>query len=810
MRVLTYCERSPPSGDILIQKPNIRARSAAPDRERLAGSLATLGVYQRDILLGAIARIAKELLRTSDMERSIPKMLEDIGHAANLDRVHLLSVDPAGAIDVGRIIGHHWWSSAGISTPAMFHDARGRTMVEVGLVSWLPRLMAGEIITGHARNFEEPVRKFFEFGGIKSTVAVPVSVEGQWWGFIGFDACCSEREWSPGEIDTLKTLAALVSAAVIHTRSLQKLSDAHRIVENSPTILYRLSPKKPFELTYLSQNIRRYGYEADELLASPSSWLQHIDSEQHPTIAADIMSLVEGKTDSTLIEFRLMKADGSYAWLEGRGYPIRDEEHRLVAIEGILTDITERKSAGEKIAALARTDFLTGLANRAAFIERLQLAFARSQRGANPFAVHYLDLDHFKDVNDTLGHPAGDALLRAVADRIQSCVRETDLVARFGGDEFAVLQDDIADAVSVETLATKIGDCLAAPFSIDGNQVHTTASIGVVPYCADVEAPEAMMSKADLALYRAKNEGRNQFRFHIAELDRQLRERMMIASDLHLAIERNEFELYYQPQVDLASGRTVGLEALIRWNHPKRGLLLPSSFIPTAETTGSILPIGQWVIDQACRQIGLWRDQGVVAPLVAVNISAAQFKGASDLDRIVAESLARFGVAPSALELELTESVLMETTQKHKGSLERLRQLGVQLAIDDFGTGYSSLSYLRRFPFDRIKIDKSFIDDLATQNEGIEIVRAIVTLANGLGMSTIAEGVESAVQVDKLRELGCDQIQGYVFSPPRPAADVAGLLARKLEHAENGGGVADNSGRFSAKPPPCSPWSFAS
>jgi EAL domain-containing protein (putative c-di-GMP-specific phosphodiesterase class I) len=272
----------------------------------------------------------------------------------------------------------------------------------------------------------------------------------------------------------------------------------------------------------------------------------------------------------------------------------------------------------------------------------------------------------------------------------------------------------------------------------------------------------------------------------------------MIAADLRLAIERDEFELYYQPQVDLASGGIVGLEALIRWNHPTRGLQLPSVFIPIAETTGSILPIGQWVIEQACRQIELWRDHGITPPVVAVNISAAQLKGASDMDRVVAESLTRFGVAPCALELELTESVLMETTQKYKGSLERLRRLGVRLAIDDFGTGYSSMSYLRRFPFDRIKIDKSFIDDLATQNDSIEIVRAIVTLAKALGMSTIAEGVESAVQVDKLRELGCDQIQGYVFSPPRPAADVVRLFEQKLERPNIGAVVAENTKKVSA------------
>jgi len=757
------------------------ARSMTPDRERLAGSLAILEAHRRGIFLEAIARSAQELLRTSDMTRSVPKVLEQIGHSTNVDRVHMLAVDPAESIDEGLIIDHILWSAAGISTPAIFNDARGLTMAEVGLKSWVPMLMRGMSVVGHARNFEEPVRRFFEFGGVKSAVAVPVFAEDRWWGFIGFDDCHSEREWSPSEIDTLKTLAELVGAAVGQTRSLRKLADANRIVENSSTVLYRLSAQKPFELIYLSQNVRRYGYEADKLLTSPNSWMPLIDSEQHPAIAADIISLVEGKTDSTLIELHLKKPDGSHAWLEGRGYPVRDEERRLVTIEGILTDITERKSVEDKIAALARKDLLTGLANRVAFIEQLQLAFARARRGASPFAVHYLDLDNFKDVNDTQGHSVGDALLRAVADRLRSCVRETDVVARFGGDEFALLQDDIADMSSIEVLATKIGHSLAAPFTIDGNQMHTTVSIGVVPYCANGETPETMMMKADLALYRAKNEGRNQFRFHEAELDRQVRERVMIGQDLVLAIERNEFELYYQPQVELASGGVVGLEALIRWNHPTRGLLPPSFFIPIAEITGSILPIGQWVIEQACRQIGLWRDQGMVPPLMAVNVSAAQFKLASDLERIVAESLARFGVAPRTLELELTESVLMETTQKHNEVLERLRRLGVRLAIDDFGTGYSSLNYLRRFPFDSIKIDKSFVDDVATQNESIEIVRAIVTLARGLGMSTIAEGVESAVQIDKLRELGCDQIQGYVFSPPRPAADVARLLARKLE-----------------------------
>ena len=320
--------------------------------------------------------------------------------------------------------------------------------------------------------------------------------------------------------------------------------------------------------------------------------------------------------------------------------------------------------------------------------------------------MHYLDLDHFKDVNDTLGHPVGDKLLQSVAERLKSCVRETDMVARFGGDEFAVLQDGIEDTANIETLAAKIGEVIAAPFSIDGNQVQATASIGIVPYRGDIADVDAMMMKADLALYRAKNEGRNQFRFHVAELDEQTRQRMIIGEELRHAIERGEFELFYQPQVALKSGSIVGLEALIRWNHPKRGLMLPAAFIPIAETTGSIVPIGEWVIEQACRQIKAWSDLGVAPPIVGVNLSGAQFKLASQLDQIVAENLARYSIAPERLELELTESVLIETTQRHGEAFERLRKIGVRLAIDDFGTGYSSLDYLRSFRVSRLKIDR--------------------------------------------------------------------------------------------------------
>ncbi len=444
--------------------------------------------------------------------------------------------------------------------------------------------------------------------------------------------------------------------------------------------------------------------------------------------------------------------------------------------------ITARKRAEQKIVELARTDALTGLANRVAFLDRLQFAFARARRGAHSFAVLYLDLDHFKDVNDTLGHPAGDTLLKVVADRLRACVRETDMVARFGGDEFAVLQEDMTD---IEVLTVRqilaASASAAASLSIDDNQIHTCASVGVVPYRRDITDPEAMMTKADLALYRAKTEGRDRFRFHIRELDHEVRERVTISEGLRLAVEKDELELYYQPQVELVSGRVVGLEALLRWNHPALGLLAPDKFIPIAESSGSILQIGRWVIEEVCRQIGVWQKQSILPRIVAANVSAGQFKLDSDLDRVVTEALATYDVAAERLELELTESVLMEATQRHSEEFARLRGVGVRLAIDDFGTGYSSLDYLRSFRVARLKIDGRFVGGVTNNADAATIVRAVIGLAHELGIEVVAEGVETAAQRDFLISAGCKFAQGFLFGRPMPAAAATALLRRHCQ-----------------------------
>jgi diguanylate cyclase (GGDEF)-like protein len=442
------------------------------------------------------------------------------------------------------------------------------------------------------------------------------------------------------------------------------------------------------------------------------------------------------------------------------------------------------EAANQRILELAQTDLLTNLANRRAFLRRLTMAFAASLRGAPPFAVLYLDIDNFKDVNDTLGHAMGDLLLKEVVERLKSAVRPTDLVARFGGDEFAILLPEIAEPATAGELAARIGKLLSAPFSIEDHKLRITSSIGIALYSPEVAGPEAMMVQADLALYGAKDRGRDCYRFHSQDLDLEVHERVRVAEELRVALDHGELELYYQPQVELATGRIIGLEALIRWNHKTRGLLTPASFIPIAERTGAILPLGHWVFEEACRQLKLWRDEGIEPQVLSINVSGVQFKAASELEREVEASLTRWSVNPSNLELELTESVLMEATQRHANTLENLRQLGTKLSIDDFGTGYSSLKYLTQYRVNRLKLAQEFVFRVTVDYRNAAVVRAAIRLANELGLEVIAEGVETEAQARFLMGAGCEQAQGYYFSPPVPALKATELLkAGRVEPA---------------------------
>ena len=448
----------------------------------------------------------------------------------------------------------------------------------------------------------------------------------------------------------------------------------------------------------------------------------------------------------------------------------------LILTGAVVIYIRTSRRYAFRVSELAQIDALTSLANRRAFIERLDAAFAACRRGANPFAILYFDLDHFKDVNDTLGHAIGDALLRQVASRITDATRKNDTVARFGGDEFAILQSDANDIAAAGALAAKVGQILAEPYFIEGNEVHISVSIGISRYAPDVPGPDAMMIQADLALYRAKEDGRNCYRFHSTDLDREMQNRVVIGEELRGALDRNELELHYQPQVELRSGRIVGLEALLRWNHPKRGWISPATFIPIAERTGQIQKLDQWVLDAACRQLRSWQDHGVAPALVGVNFSALHFKGSADLDRDVTECLGKWGIAPGMIEIELTESVLMDITQQHNERLERLRQLGVRIAIDDFGTGYSSLSYLANYPISRMKIAQELVFGVDTDSRSATVVRAAIRMAHELGIEIIAEGVETEGQAKFLLSAGCEHCQGFYFSRPVNAERATELL----------------------------------
>jgi EAL domain-containing protein (putative c-di-GMP-specific phosphodiesterase class I) len=378
----------------------------------------------------------------------------------------------------------------------------------------------------------------------------------------------------------------------------------------------------------------------------------------------------------------------------------------------------------------------------------------------------------------------GDLLLKEVVERLKSAVRPTDLVARFGGDEFAILLPEIAEPATAGELAARIGKLLSAPFSIEDHKLRITSSIGIALYSPEVAGPEAMMVQADLALYGAKDRGRDCYRFHSQDLDLEVHERVRVAEELRVALDHGELELYYQPQVELATGRIIGLEALIRWNHKTRGLLTPASFIPIAERTGAILPLGHWVFEEACRQLKLWRDEGIEPQVLSINVSGVQFKAASELEREVEASLTRWSVNPSNLELELTESVLMEATQRHANTLENLRQLGTKLSIDDFGTGYSSLKYLTQYRVNRLKLAQEFVFRVTVDYRNAAVVRAAIRLANELGLEVIAEGVETEAQARFLMGAGCEQAQGYYFSPPVPALKATELLkAGRVEPA---------------------------
>jgi diguanylate cyclase (GGDEF)-like protein/PAS domain S-box-containing protein len=518
------------------------------------------------------------------------------------------------------------------------------------------------------------------------------------------------------------------------------------------------------EMYGLSRDIVKPGCSLDELIRHQAELGQLVRGSDQAR--ETLLQLDSGKATNFVLETT-----------DGREISVTDQPMSNGGWVSTHEDITERRAVRAQISHMALHDGLTNLPNRVFFHEKLRNRFSHREQDQK-FAVLFFDLDRFKNVNDTLGHQFGDMLLRQVAARVRGCLREGDMLARLGGDEFAILQENVTQPTEMNTLATRLNELIGSPFDLDGHQVVIGVSIGIAVAPVDATDPEHLLKNADLALYRAKTDGRGTYRFFEPEMDALMQKRRALELDLRKALVNGEFELYYQPLINLENGDVSGFEALLRWNHPERGLVSPLEFIALAEETELIVPIGEWVLREACQEAIKWPSN----IRIAVNVSPVQFK--SELALVVISALARSGLNAQRLELEITESVLLFNGESTLATLHQLRALGVRISMDDFGTGYSSLSYLRSFPFDKIKIDRSFVHNLASDEDSMAIIRAVTGLGSSLGIATTGEGVETMEESDYLKSQGCTEAQGYLFSKPRPASEVYEMLSNRSMVAE--------------------------
>jgi len=519
------------------------------------------------------------------------------------------------------------------------------------------------------------------------------------------------------------------------------------------------------------------GLAEGEIGSDPDDWLGRVHPDDHARLSADIAAHVEGRTAQLEVEHRIRHADGTWRTMLLRGVAVRDAAGKATRMAGSQTDITERKQAEEKLLHDALHDGLTGLPNRALFMDRVGQAMAfQARRSDYRFAVLMLDVDRFKTVNESLGHAMGDTLLGSVAKRVWRCVRPGDTVARLSGDEFAVLLEDYAVQEEPRRVADRIIAEMAPPHDLGGTEVFTSASVGIAVGKPEVAKPEDLLRDADVALYRAKDLGRSRSVVYHPSMRTRAREQLQFETDLRRALGRNELRIVFQPIVSLVSGSPTGCEALVEWQHPTRGRIPPAEFIPMAEETGLILPIGNWVLRESCKQAKTWAEARHDAPTVSVNLSARQLLLPEVVDQ-VRSAIADSGIAAAQLRLEVTESIIMENAGPASLLLTQLKALGVHLLLDDFGTGYSSLSYLHNFRFDTLKIDRSFVSRIDTSQKNVEIVRTILSLAHALGMAAVGEGVETEGQAAQLQILKCDSGQGFWFSRALEGRQFAELLA---------------------------------
>jgi diguanylate cyclase (GGDEF)-like protein/PAS domain S-box-containing protein len=528
------------------------------------------------------------------------------------------------------------------------------------------------------------------------------------------------------------------------------------------------------ELNVSPRLLAMLGY-TDDTVPNTYAWLALVHHDDKDRYNQTVTEHLKGKTPHFYCEYRVRGADGSYRWLASRGLTLRNRGGIGYLMAGSASDITERKASEERAHFMAHHDQLTGLGNRLLLADVLSRTLSQARRSQKTVAVLFADIDRFKNVNDSLGHANGDVLLMTLAQRLKEGARDSDTIIRQGGDEFIIVLPDISNVHQAHSVTSKILATIAQPVFIDGHELCVTSSIGVTFFPDDGQTSEELLRNADTAMYRAKEAGGNGVRFYTAAMNDAILQRVYLESGLRHAIEKNQLQLYLQAKIDIASGRLTGCEALLRWCNDEGRWVPPDEFIPVAEDSGLILPIGEWVLEQTIKLLTQWRGEGLRLPQVAINVSARQL-WEPGLTQTILRMLGQAGLSPAQLEIEITESIFVRSDDESLNEIRRLAGAGVHLALDDFGTGYSSLSYLKQLPFDTLKIDRSFIQEIQPgQDGGDAIVAAVIAMARALGLRVVAEGVETPLQLQRLVQLQCDVAQGYLFSRPIPANEFARL-----------------------------------
>ncbi len=732
-------------------------------------------------LLSDISRIRRNANSEAALYRAV---CQTIVHAGGYPLAWIGHAEQDAAHSV-RVVARHGEDGGYLGTARIIWDDAGSGRGPAGSA-----IRTGEplIIRANASRDAESRMNAPPECGYQSVAGLPLRIDGRTEDALVIYAA-TENAFSAEEYLLLQDLADELAHAISALRAAASRSEAEQSLRRSEATLERaqqIAHIGSWEWDFATgaqrwsgETCHLFDCDADEVQPGLRFILKHTHPEDRAHVREQVLLAQSGEVSSVIANFRLIGEEGDTRWIHARA-EVEFHDTGPFRVVGVMQDVSERRHFEEKLAQLASHDALTGLPNRHLLNDRVEQALAHHRYTDRLLALVFVDLDRFKLINDTLGHDAGDQLLKEIAKRLSTCLRDGDTVARQGGDEFVVVLNDLAKAEDAAFVAQKMLDALMPPCYLLGHEVVPAASIGIALYPRDGSTMQELMMSADKAMYGAKQAGRGQYRFFDLEMNRAASDWLEVGSLLHHALERNEFELHYQPKVDFRTGVITGVEALLRWRSAELGMIGPDRFIPILEETGRILEVGEWVITEACRQARIWHEQGFGPPRVAVNLSPRQFQQ-RDLTQRVRTILEQEQVPASWLELEITESMVMYNVERAIVTLQELRVLGIRLAIDDFGTGYSSLAALKRFPVDCLKIDRSFVRDVPNDSDDVAITRAVILLAHSMGLSVVAEGVETEAQRNFLIEAGCDEMQGYLFAKPMPAAQISGLLTKLQE-----------------------------